>query len=63
MNNANFHKSAKVKELIEIVDCRFIYLPSYSLDLNPIEHILSNLKKSDFILSMAKSIQCLFYNN
>jgi hypothetical protein len=35
MDNASFHKSAKVRELIEKVGGKLIYLP----DLNPIEHI------------------------
>ncbi len=29
MDNASFHKSAKVRELIEEVGCKIIYLPPY----------------------------------
>ena len=44
MDNASFHKSAKVKELVENVGCKLVYLPPYSPDLNPIEHVWANLK-------------------
>ncbi|MBL3284348.1 IS630 family transposase domain protein [Rickettsiales endosymbiont of Paramecium tredecaurelia] len=37
MDNASFHKSKKTKELIESVNCKIIFLPPYSPDLNPIE--------------------------
>jgi transposase len=49
MDNCSIHKSEKVRELIESVDCRLIYLPPYSPDLNPIENywavMKSNIKK------------------
>jgi transposase len=30
MDNASFHKSIKIKELIESKGCRLLYLPPYS---------------------------------
>lgn len=44
MDNASFHKSPRVKELIEQAKCHLIYLPPYSPDLNPIEHCWGNFK-------------------
>jgi len=38
LDNAAFHKSLKVRELIEAKNCQLIFLPAYSPDLNPIEH-------------------------
>lgn len=38
IDNARFHKSKKVIELIEAVGCRILFLPPYSPDFNPIEH-------------------------
>lgn len=43
-DNASFHQSPKLQELIESAGCRLIYLPAYSPDLNPIEQWWSALK-------------------
>jgi transposase len=45
MDNASFHKSEKTQKLIESVDCRVIFLPSYSPDLNPIKKFWANMKR------------------
>ena len=44
IDNASFHKSMKVKKLIEGAGCQLIFLPPYSPDLNPIEHYWHKLK-------------------
>lgn len=44
MDNAAFHKSAKTKELIENFGCHLLFLPTYSPDLNPIEHWWHKIK-------------------
>ncbi|ERL60796.1 transposase, partial [Piscirickettsia salmonis] len=43
-DNASFHKSKGVKEAIEDAGCHLLFLPPYSPDLNPIEHVWSPLK-------------------
>lgn len=45
MDNAAFHKSQKTKDLIESVECKVIFLPPYSPDLNPIEKFWANMKR------------------
>lgn len=45
MDNASFHKSPVIKELIEKAGCKLVYLPPYSPDLNPIEKFWANLKR------------------
>lgn len=38
LDNATFHKSEKIRELINSAGCELLYLPPYSPDLNDIEH-------------------------
>jgi transposase len=44
IDNLTIHKAARVREAIEAVGARLIYLPPYSPDLNPIELAWSKLK-------------------
>ena len=46
IDNASFHKSKKVITLIEAVGCRVIFLPPYSPDFNPIEHLWTAVKNA-----------------
>jgi transposase len=46
IDNARFHKSKKVIELIESVGCKVMWLPPYSPDLNPIEHWWTSVKNA-----------------
>jgi transposase len=43
MDNAAFHKPKRTKELIE-EGCYLLFLPTYSPDLNPIEHYQHKVK-------------------
>jgi len=46
MDNASFHKSEETRKLIEAAGCRLIFLPPYSPDFNPIEHIWHVIKSA-----------------
>jgi transposase len=45
MDNASWHKTKKVKDLLEKHNIKYIYQPPYSPDLNPIEHYWANMKR------------------
>jgi len=45
MDNASFHKSQRVRQLIEEAGCKLIFLPPYSPDFNPIEKFWANMKR------------------
>lgn len=44
MDNISFHYAKTVKEAIESVGARVVFLPQYSPDLSPIENLWSKLK-------------------
>ena len=44
MDNLPCHKVAGVRETIESVGAKLVYLPPYSPDLNPIEQVFAKLK-------------------
>jgi transposase len=44
-DNASFHKSHELRELIEQAGHTMLFLPAYSPDLNPIEHKWHELKQ------------------
>lgn len=46
IDNASFHKSKKIKILIEAAGCELKYLPPYSPDLNPIEKYWHKIKNA-----------------
>jgi transposase len=46
IDNASFHKSKKVIDIIQAAQCRVMFLPAYSPDFNPIEHHWAAIKNS-----------------
>jgi len=46
IDNASFHRSDKVREMIESAGCQLMYLPPYSPDFNPIEHWWHKIKNA-----------------
>jgi transposase len=44
MDNASFHKRDDIRQSIEKAGCILEFLPTYSPDLNPIEHKWAQLK-------------------
>ena len=44
MDNASFHKGGRIVEIISNAQCDLLYLPSYSPDINPIEHHWTSIK-------------------
>jgi len=46
MDNASFHRKARLIKLAESKKCKIIFLPPYSPDLNPIQNKWACLKQS-----------------
>lgn len=45
MDNISFHKQQYIRDLIESVGAKVVYLPPYSPDLSPIEKMWSKIKE------------------
>lgn len=63
IDNASFHKSKKIDDLIEQAGCELLYLPPYSPDLNPIEKYWHKLKTQikkkmrDFAMTLENAME------
>ena len=44
LDNARFHQSPTTARLVEQAGCRLLFLPAYSPDFNPIEHLWAAFK-------------------
>ncbi len=44
LDNWTVHHGDEVRELVERFECELLYLPTYSPDLNPIEHLFAKIK-------------------
>lgn len=58
MDNISFHKHKKVKQLLQSRGCSILFLPTYSPDLNPIEHYWFKVKHN--IRKVAHNTQDFF---
>ncbi len=66
MDNAPFHNSNKIREIIEKAGCELLFLPTYSPDLNPIEHWWQKIKTairkelSNFDFDLDQAVDAVF---
>jgi len=44
MDNWTVHHGEEVRELVDAAGCELLYLPTYSPDFNPIEHLFAKVK-------------------
>lgn len=68
LDNASFHKGQTIEELVSEAGCELLYLPSYSPDLNEIEHwwfpLKNEMRKSrDEFESFRECVDSAFKNH
>ena len=69
LDNASFHNPKQIRNLLKTINCRVLFLPPYSPDLNPIEHLWAQLNSilrkchsqdADLYSSIDNAIKVLF---
>ncbi len=62
MDNARFHNKKRLHEYARVYKVTVVFLPPYSPDYNPIEHVWANMKRflSNTMLAF-RSIQSAVY--
>ncbi len=45
MDSARIHKDTETQALIQASSASLLYLPPYSPDYNPVEHLFANIKR------------------
>ncbi len=61
LDNASFHKWPELINIVNKAFCSLLVLPTYSSDLNPIEHHWAYLKSALLTPSTSFSLQLLFH--
>lgn len=56
LDNASIHKYGRIREIVEKAGAQLLYLPTYSPDLNPIEHQWARIK--NLVRKIISSTQC-----
>jgi transposase len=46
LDNARFHGASSTRALVAAAGCELLFLPAYSPDLNPIEHVWAAFKNA-----------------
>ena len=61
MDNWTVHHGEEVRDLVQDFGCELLYLPTYSPDLNPIEHLFAKVKtfiKKAKPINIQEMIEC-----
>jgi transposase len=59
MDNASFHNKKRLRKYALVYNVKIIFLPPYSPDYNPIEHVWANMKR--FLRNTKKQSHSLEY--